>query len=299
MIWLIAIIFSYFFFALASLGDKVVLSGSSEPKSYTFFVGIFSILAVLMIPFISFSIPQGLVWIWIILGAFFYVLGLYYFFDAIEKFDVSKILPTVGAIQPIFIALVSFLFWGGEVMKGSEIIAFIILLIGSILISIEKNYKLTKASLKVSLLASLFFSLDVIFSKLVFVEISFWEGFIWIKIVSFIFVLTLLFDKSFRKEIFKTERKISKKTSAIFLSAQVFGGLATVLQSWAIALVPIAYLAIMNAMKGIQYVFLFIMVILVSFFFPKILKENISKKVIIQRVIAIILIVIGFAVLVL
>jgi uncharacterized membrane protein len=294
--WILAIVASYFCFALAALGDKIVLSKSSEPKYYTFFVGLFSGLAVLIIPFVEFSIPQGIVWLWIILGALFYIAGLYYFFDAIKKFDLSKIVPTVGAFQPIFIALISLLFWKNQGMSGFEITAFIILLLGGILISVEKNYTITKASLKVSFLAALFFSLDIIFSKLVFQELSFWEGFIWIKIFSFIFILIFLFEKSFRKNIFKVEKQINKKISFVFLSAQIFGGLATVLQSLAVNLVPIADLAIMNAMKGVQYVFLFVMVLLISSFFPKIVKEDLSQKIIVQRIIAIALITIGFVI---
>lgn len=300
MLWLIAIIFSYFFFSLAALGDKVLLSGNSNPKSYTFLVGIFSILAILVIPFIDFHIPQGMIWLWIILDALFYVIGLYYFFEAVEKFDVSKIVPTVGALQPIFIFLISLLFWGNQGITEKELIAFIILLIGSVLISIEKSFKITKRSLNASVITAILFSLDIIFSKLVYMELPFWEGFVWIKIFCFLFALTLLLNESFRKDIFHLKKEPNKKQSiSIFLSAQICGGLANVLQSLATALVPLVYLAIMNAMRGLQYVFLFIMVIVISYFFPKMLKEGQSKKNILQKIISIILIGVGLMILVL
>jgi len=298
MLWLLTITLSYLFFAISSLGDKIVLSGPAKPKSYTFFVGLFSILVVLLIPFVDFVIPSGIVWGWIILEAFIYVVGLYCLFYALEHFEVSKIIPTIGATQPIFIALLSLLFFGSQFLSGREIIAFVVLLLGSILISIDKNPKITKRSLQVGILASFFFSLDFIFSKFVFNDLSFWPGFIWMRIFSFVFVLFFLFDKGFKKEMKEDIGVNNKKTGTLFIFTQASGGAANILQSLSISLVPAAYLAIMNSMKGIQYVFLFLMVVFVSNFLPNVLKEELSKKIILQKIISIIVIGLGLIILI-
>ncbi|HNY35996.1 MAG TPA: EamA family transporter [Candidatus Pacearchaeota archaeon] len=299
MFWLIAIILSYLSFALASLGDKIVLSGPSKPKSYTFFVGILSLFSVFIIPFVEFGFPSGIGLAFIVLEAIVYVAGLYAMFYALENFDVSKVMPTIGATQPVIIAILSVFFWGYQKLEGNEILAFIILLTGSVLISIDKNPKITKKSLEISLIASFLFSLDFIYSKFVFTEMSFWQGFIWMRIFSFIFVLIFLFDKGFRKEMEEENSGFNKKTGIVFIVAQIFGGLANILQSWAIFLVPVSYLAIMNSMKGIQYVFLFVLVVLISSFLPKVLKEEINNKIIIQKIVSILLIGLGLAILVL
>jgi len=299
MLWIIATIFSYLFFAFASLGDKIVLAGPSRPKSYTFFVGIFSILAVFLIPFVDFGFPTGIGLVWIVLEAVVYVAGLYALFYALENFDVSKIIPMIGASQPVFIALLSIVFWGYERLQGHEIIAFAVLLCGSVLISIDKNPKITKKSLEISLVAALLFSLDFIFSKFVFLEMPFWQGFIWMRIFSFVFVLLFLFDKGFRKEMSEENAGFNKNTGIVFILAQGAGGAANILQSWSISLAPIAYLAIMNSMKGMQYVFLFLMTVFLSYFLPKVLKEEMSKRQIIQKVVSIVLIMLGLAILVL
>jgi len=297
MLWLLTITLSYLFFAFSSLGDKIVLNGPAKPKSYTFFVGIFSILAALLIPFIDFNFPSQIGLLWVILEAFIYVVGLYALFYALENFEVSKIIPTIGATQPIFIAILSCMFFGFQPLGGKDILAFIILLLGSVLISIDKNPKITKRSLQVGLLTSLFFSLDFIFSKFVFMDLPFWPGFVWMRIFSFVFVLFFLFDKGFRKEMAE-ENKISKKTGVLFIVTQMAGGAANILQSWSIALVPVAYLAIMNSMKGLQYVFLFIMVVILSHFLPKVLHEETSKKIVFQKIISIFIIGLGLIILV-
>ncbi|MFA5310278.1 MAG: hypothetical protein WC386_01100 [Candidatus Paceibacterota bacterium] len=297
MLWLLTITLSYLFFAFSSLGDKIVLNGPAKPKSYTFFVGIFSILAALLIPFIDFNFPSQIGLLWVILEAFIYVVGLYALFYALENFEVSKIIPTIGATQPIFIAILSCMFFGFQPLGGKDILAFVVLLLGSVLISIDKNPKITKRSLQVGLLTSLFFSLDFIFSKFVFMDLPFWPGFVWMRIFSFVFVLFFLFDKGFRKEMAE-ENKISKKTGALFIVTQMAGGAANILQSWSIALVPVAYLAIMNSMKGLQYVFLFIMVVILSHFLPKVLQEETSKKIVLQKIISIFIIGLGLVILV-
>ncbi len=297
MLWILVITLAYFCFALASLGDRIILSGHSRPNSYTFFVGILSAAVILLIPFVGISVPQGILWLWIILAALFNILGIYTMFSALNVFDVSKIIPTIGALQPIFVVIFSFLILGEDAMESRQIFAFIILLLGSVLISIEKNYRVTRRSLKLSFFAALFFSLEMIFAKIVYLDLAFWDGFIWMKIFGLVFVMSFLFNKTFRRDIFKVDQKLDKKNSIIFFLGQGFGGLANILQGWAISLVPLAYLGIMNAMKGLQYVFLFIFALIISAAFPKLLNEKTSKTIIIQRIIAIILIIIGLLVL--
>ena len=92
------------------MGDKLVLAGKPKPKSYTFYVGIFSVFVILLIPFVKFSVPSGTGFMWIALDALVHVVGLYTMFVALEKFDVSKVVATIGATQPIFIFILTFFF---------------------------------------------------------------------------------------------------------------------------------------------------------------------------------------------
>jgi len=73
--------------------------------------------------------------------------------------------------------------------------------------------------------------------------------------------------------------------------------LGAVLQNWAVALAPLIYLAFINALQGVQYVFLLIFTAFLSLKLPQILKEEISRKIISQKIIAILLIGGGLAIL--
>lgn len=291
--WLIIIILAYLFFSLSSFGDKLILAGPPKPKLYVFYVGILSIIVVFLIPFTSFGFPVASSIGWIILEALVYILGLYFMYVALEKFDVSKVVPVIGAIQPILILLLAWLFFGPQKMKGLYFVAFTMLFLGSLIISVEKKPKITADFIKLTLFSSLMFSLDYIFSKMVFLQEPFLNGFIWMRLCGVLIALTFLLSREFRREVFSKKVVLNKKTEKLFFLAQGAGSIGYILQSFAISLVPIAYLAIINSLRGIQYVFLFIMTLFISLLFPKILKEDISKKVITKKIIAMLFIVIG------
>ena len=295
--WLLIIISAYVLFGLASFCDKLLLVGKPEPKSYTFYVGIFSLAILVLLPFASFGFPAGYGIFWIALVALVHLLGLYSMYSGLEHFEVSKVIATIGATQPIFIFILTWVFFGAQTIPVTYIFAFLILLAGSVLISVEKNIKLTEYYLKITLFSSFMFSLEYIFAKIVFSAQGFLPGIIWIGIFLFIFSAALLLSKSWRKQIFAKRVVLNKKNQSVFVFAQVFGGAGNLMQSFAISLTPIAYLAIANSLRGVQYALLFILMVFVSIFYPKILKEELSKKIIIQKIVSIVLICIGMTIL--
>lgn len=295
---LIVIILCYFFFSLSLLGDKLVLSGAPKPKLYTFYAGALGGLVIFLIPFAkNFTFPIGLVWVWIVLEAIVYLAGLYSMFKALEKFEVSRVMTTIGAMQPIFILFLTWIFWGFSVITQIEILAFCLLLLGSVLISYEKKSTKSNGYFKIAIFASLFFSLDYIFQKFIFLHQPFLQGFIWMRIFSFCFMMIFLFSKNLRKDVFAKKENIihNKKIGLIFICSQASGGIANVLQGFAIALAPVAFLPIINSLRGVQYIFLFLITLFLSLSFPKILKEETKKGIIIQKIISIIIIAVGLA----
>ena len=298
MYWLLIIILAYIAFGFGSLCDKLVLIGKPKPKAYTFYVGISTLILIVFIPFIDFGFPDATGLTWIMLDALVRVLGLYSMYVALEKFDVSKVIATIGAIQPVFIFILTWIFFSIPIIPTIDIVAFILLLVGSFVIAIEKTAKKTRGYLKVTIFSSVMFSLDYIFAKKVFINQTFLPGLIWINIFIFLFVLVFLITKKSRREIFERKMVLNKKTGLSFLLAQISGGAGNFLQMFAISLAPVAFLATINSLRGVQYVFLFFVAMFFSIFYPKILKENLSKKIILQKTISIVLIIAGLTLLV-
>lgn len=293
MTWLIVAITAYFILAIVSLVDKYLLVGPiPNPKIYTFYVGILGVLVLFLVPFVGFSVPQPSQIILSLLAGAIFIYGLFWFYKALRDFEASRVIPAIGGILPLFTLGLVYIFSAGKETLGYvEFFAFILLILGSILITYERSKKISLQSFQISTIAAFFLALSFVLTKYVYLAQPFWSGFIWIRIGGFLMaIFFFLLFKEIREEIFKEKISFKKKTIGIFLSNQAMGAGAGILQNWAIFLVPLVYVAIINALQGIQYVFLLVFVIFLSLKFPQILKEEISKKILFQKITAILVI---------
>ena len=267
-------------FYVASLGDKYLLAGPPNPKSYVFYVGTLGILILFLIPFISFSIPEFYQILFCFLTGAMFIFALLGMFEGLEKFEASRVIPAIGGFLPLFTFLLVYFFSGRKEILGlRELLAFLFLLLGSVLITIEPGKKFSFLSLKISALTAFLFALFFVLTKYVYIMLPFWTGFIWIRIGAFLTVLFFIFTKEVRREIFSGKYTFNRKTGIFFILNQVVGVAASIMQNWAIALAGLVYLSVINALQGVQYVFLFIFTIFLSLEFPNIIKERISKKI--------------------
>lgn len=299
MLWLIITIAAYFIFAAVFLIDKYLLTGPiPNPKVYSFYIGVLGIAVLLFIPFIDFYVLEPLQLFFAFISGASFVLAILWFFKGLKLFEPSRIVPAVGGVLPIFTFLLVYLFSGRkQTFQSWEVLAFILLVLGSVLITYEKSKKLSLKSFKISIVAAFFFALSFVFAKYVYLEYPFLLGLVWIRLGGVSAALIFLLSPKLRKELFQQKIGLQKNTALIFLSSQSAGALAGILQNWAIALAPLIYVAFINALQGVQYVFLLILAGLISLKFPKVLKEQIAKEVIFQKVVAILLIGIGLVLL--
>jgi len=330
MAWLAVIISAFFILAIVYLADKYLLSGDiSNPKVFAFYVGFLWFLAFFLIPFINFYLPNpGEIAISFFTGAVS-IYALFWFYKTLRLSEASRVVPAIGGLIPLFtFAIIYILSFGKKSLSFLGGISFILLVLGSILITLPVNffnfrgreikkklfslnlrkifyhYFLEKGNreLKYSVLTAFLFSLSFVSAKYVYLGQPFWNGFIWIRIGGFLtaivfFILFPEIKKEILEEIFKEKKAFKRGTMAIFISSQSASAIAGILQNWAIALAPLAYVSIINALQGSQYLFLFVFTVILSLKFPHILKEEVSQRIIIQKIIAIFIIVTGIAIL--
>lgn len=290
MLWIIVAILSYFFSAIVALFDKYLLVAPiPSPKVYSFYVGILGICSLILIPFVNFLIPDSQQILLSLLSGALFIYSLFWYCSGLRLFETSRIVPVIGGLNPIFIFSLTCLF-GQEIFDIKEGLAFILLIAGSIFITLQREKFITLKSLQFSAIAALLFSLAFFIAKFIYLVQPFWSGFIWMRIGGFIAAITLFFSKEVKEELFKKRVSFKKRTAGIFILGQFFGAGSMILQNWAIALVPFAFLAFVNVLEGTKYVFLLIFVTLLSLKFPEILKEQISKKILLQKISAILLI---------
>jgi len=303
MHWLLLAILSYLIFAVTSLIDKHLLSGPvSSPKVYAFYVGILGAFVFLIIPFIDFFIPPAK-WIFLsILAGIFTTYGLFWLYQALSSFEASRVIPVVGGLTPLFVlVLIYFFSREKELLRPSELAAFLFLVSGSILITYEGKH-ISLGVLKNSSFAAFFGALGFVLTKYVYLALPFWSGLSWISLGGVLFALFLFsFSKEVRKEILKRPAPSLErpplfkkyKTAVLFLGNRGLSALGGILQNFSIYLAPLVYITMVNALSGIQYAFLLILVFVISLKFPKFLKEEISGTILIRKALAIFLIFFG------
>lgn len=292
MSWLPLAIVSYFFSGLSATVDKVLLKARiPNPVLYAFYTGIFSIFVLLLAPF-GFSFLSPAITIIALASGASILIGLGFFYAALQRSEASIIVPLVGAFSPIFILLLTNIF-EVETLGTYTLIAFIFFVLGGVFLVGEvriKSSAVSKQIIAFVLLAALFIALTFFFSKLVFQRYPFVDGFIWTRLGSFFFALFFLLVPYLRREI-KYAPRTTPSSFGLFFINKGIGATSFLLLNLSIALGPVS---IINALRGLEYLFVFIITFLLTFFAPSILKESFHRRDAVQKVLGIISVGIGF-----
>jgi len=292
MSWLIIVIIAHLFYALVFLIDKYIISRPlPHPVVYAFYVGVLSIFVWVLIPF-GFSFPTGYNIIFILLSGVASVAGCILFYQALNLGEVSKIVPFTGSFVAIFILILSTLFIG-EHLTIQQLFAFVLLVLGSLVISYKKK-EIFQKPFGLALLSAIFFAGFWVITKHIFSVTSFINGLIWIRTGAAIIALFLLVPRKNRRLIFKETEEAKPKTIGFFGLGRVLSIVAAFFMYLAVFLGSVT---LSNSLQGLQYAFVFVLALL---FFRKIpsLREEFSREILARKIVAIILISAGLFILI-
>lgn len=304
MNWLIVAIFAYLILALVNLADKFLLDKIvPSAKTYTFLVSILGLMVLVIAPW-TLHWP-GIYWfiINLLVGAIF-PFALLLLYRALKLGDTSKIIPLIGGAIPIFTIALSMLFLGDS-FSLRQWLAIALLICGTVVMALMPAghslwsqmmlwFGLVKAKNREAIMtaigAGLLFALFFVGTKYTYQSQEFLSAFIWVRIGTFLAGFSLLLSKEQRHEIIHGLKKIHGGKGLLLFANQAIAAIGFLLQNYAIFLGSVA---LVNALQGVQYAFLLVLGALISVFYPDLLKENISTKVIVQKFSAVILISIG------
>lgn len=310
MDWLQIVLISYFILSITNLVDKIFLSKViTESTVYMLWVNIMSVIAVAVIALLLIVIqtsgfdlsqfgylsamPPLYLAIAIIVGILF-TSAIYFLYSALQTGEASRVIPLIGGSMPIFTFAMTFYY---APLASSKLLAFVILVAGTILISLipkskDSTQKRSRSGIWRALAASLSFAAVFVLSQFLFREQGFINGMIWPRLGSVLMIIVLLAYKPIRDSLRKSFSDVSLRNKSLWLTNQSFNALGFVGQQYAISL-PGVSVALVTALLGVQYSFVLIFATILSFVLPSILKERIAPKVIVQKIIAILLIAIG------
>jgi len=294
MTWILVLFSAYLFYALVFIFDKYILSRPMpHPVVYSFYVGFLGIFVLALVPF-GFVMPNNSEVFWSLIAGVAQIGGFLLFYKALNRGEVSRIVPFVGSLTAIFILIISSLMIK-EYLTDRQLGAFAILVAGSLIIGFKGGRLFEKGILKLAIGSSFFFAFFWVITKYLFLGTNFISGLIWVRIGVVLVALSLLLKKKNRDLIFSETKKISLKIAGFFMLGRIINVIGSIFFYLAVFLGSVT---LTNAFQGLQYVFVLILALLLVKKIPN-LKEQFDRKVLIQKIVAIILICLGLTLLVL
>ncbi|MFA6514105.1 MAG: EamA family transporter [Patescibacteria group bacterium] len=305
MSWLIVALSAYLLLAVANLLDKFVVDNVlKSAKAYAFAACILGLIVLVIAPWFL-KWPGFFLLFLNLFAGFVFAVALWSLYEALKRGEAARILVFIGGLTPVFSIIFSILFFK-ESFTSNQWLGMTLLLIGAIVIAflpqsrsyltrvlnkLQVNQNIGSGGLWVALLSALAYSSYFIISKYTYADQPFLSAFLWNRLGAGLFVLIFLIRKTDREKIISLfKKKNPNKNNTLVVFNQILGASGFMLQNYAIFLGSVA---IVNALQGFQYAFLLIISAGLAVLSPKLLKVNFSWKIILQKTLAVILIMIG------
>lgn len=295
--WFFIALISPLLYAISNHTDKYLISkyisgtGVGALIIFSALFGVFALPIILVInPLVlGVSLWQGIVLVVIGILVVFSVLCYLY---ALNLDEATFVVPFYQTI-PIFGFILAY-FILGETLTKMQVLASLAILIGALILSFEVQYQkihFKKRVVMLMLLASLFYAISDVLFKLVAIERGFWISTFWTLVGKILIgVIFLIFASSYRKQFLILLKTAKAKILGLNSMNETLTVVADSVAQYATLLAPVALVLMVNSF---QPLFVFIIGLGLTLFFPHISQEKIQKKYLVQKVVAILIIFIG------
>jgi drug/metabolite transporter (DMT)-like permease len=215
---------------------------------------------------------------------------------ALEIEDVSSVVPWFLTI-PIFGYIFGYIFLG-ETLSTQQLLGSFIVLFGVFLISIDFSLQKKKFKWQPALymtLACLLISMIGVIFKYVTIEGNFWVSSFWEYAGLGMFgIVIYIFVPKYREEFMLMNKQGGKKIFTLNTMSETFTIAGNLLTNYALLLAPITMVYLVGSF---QPAIVLILTLLTTKFFPNIAKEDLTKKSLVPKIIAVTIMIIGSVVL--
>lgn len=267
--WLGLVVFAQFLFAVTVLIDKHIVARAENigrPIVYAFYVSLLSGFVVILAPTGYVSWPNERVLFYSTLFAVAFTLAIYLLYNALSIARASDVAPVVGGVSAIAAAFFASLVIGDVV--GAHIPALLLLALGTAVIS---HFHFSRRAFVFTCACGIAFAASVVAAKLVFLETTFVDGFFWTRMLNVVVALSLLTIPSLRNAILYGGKKSTTGAKGLVVGNKILGGIAAALVAYAISLGSVS---LVNALAGLQFVFLFLFAIAFARHMPLFSEEK-------------------------
>ncbi|HEY4502574.1 MAG TPA: hypothetical protein VJH21_01955 [Candidatus Paceibacterota bacterium] len=306
--WIFLVVFAQFLNAIVAIVDKYIVSSPRmlRPFVYAFYVSALSSLSVFIfflgditIPFTSVSFPSfhNVVAPTMVILSISFVAGIMFFgalvtlFSALKRADASDVIPVAGATSAVSALLLSTLLLNASLTVGFAW-GFLLLVIGTLILSF---FHFSLKTLLFSVSSGFMFGAHFISLKLLFVETTFDDAFFWSRFgIVTVALLVFLFLPHHRRQCISKSKEAGHKLWGLIIGNKILAGLGSIMLLKATQLGDVS---IIQALGGLQFVYLLSFTVLFGKDLPQICGEKCSRRQLIQKSIAVSIIVVGFFIL--
>ncbi len=282
--WILIAGAAYFLLAFTGIADKFMVSKVvRQPIAYAFYTAMTGPFSLVLAPFGAqlLSFQDFMI---ALLSGIFFIGGVFYSYSAIGQSTVSRVVPIQGGMIPLFSFIFAYLILG-ERLSGLQTLGFVFLVLGAVMISIRVEHgKWTAKALVFATMSAFCFALSSVLTKYTFDHSNFISGMVWTRIGFILPVPFILMSKTNRTAIFNAPKEAGVKNVILYYSSRVTGTVGGFLQNYAVSLGSVS---VVNALQGIQFVFLLILTTLISRYYPNVLKEKINANIATLKLVAI------------
>ncbi|MBI5728967.1 MAG: DMT family transporter [Candidatus Magasanikbacteria bacterium] len=294
--WFIIAVSGYLCLAVVTILDKYILSEQKmRPILFVFYSTVFLVPLWLLVPFGVKPFLLPLQWVLAFVAGLCFALTLWALYHAVAESEASHIGPFIGAVVPSFVLVFSrtFLFEQVTVRQGA---AIALLIVGSLIISFENSprHHGWHRGFWWGIVAGFFAAVFQVLSKYLYGVVGFYSGFVWIWSSVGLCGVLLLAHPVVREALWRQKRPQGARrpiTARIaVLADKLLGAVGVVLVQYAVSLGSVA---VVNALAGVQFGFLVILIAVLSKFTPGVFREKYVRGEIIQEIAAVALIAFG------
>jgi drug/metabolite transporter (DMT)-like permease len=282
---------SVIFFGFTTIVDKLMLE--ERLSSFSYFAAfvppalVFCVCVLLFVPTGVSSFPCTIAFVAGLISA-----GGYFFYAlSIRREEASRI-AALTSLAPAFVAVLA-LFLVGEIFSVQSYTGVVLMILGSALISYKRNYakKMIPVSLALILLATnLFYGVEQTISKISLDQLSFPTFLMMFMFGRILIVFPGLAVRSVRRKFVSEVRGLGRNFGLALILGSVTWTLGVILFFYGASLGPIT---LVSAASLITPLFTLFFAILVTKYLPRVLQEEIDRKTVALKFLAIILIILG------
>jgi uncharacterized membrane protein len=310
-LWLPLTVLAYGMFAVTGVVDKVVVTNKiKHPLVVSFWVSLFGVptaaillVGLLPVPFaknFQFVMPPLAALALITVAGILLQLGLMVTYTALWRGEATRVVAAIGAATPVFALVFAYVILG-ERLGSLSYVAFGLLLVGAI-VMLARPGRWVSWQLGLAVLSAAIGALQSVVVKLVYQDNDFISSFALLGLGNVVYCLALLvLVPGVRRNLARAlpakgrkpaARRVASSGGFWILFNSVFGGVGVIVLNLALKLGPAS---LVNALRGLQYVGLFLIALLLSRVYPKLLREEMSAQTMQQKLLAIGIIGLGLA----